>query len=109
MDHSSPARKDFSHYLRDESAPWEWLAYAKLRCVGGDQEMGKMIELHARHRIHANAAKLNANELKTVTRHVRERLEKEKGARGRRRAVDIKYGPGGMLDVYFAARYLQLR
>ena len=25
------------------------------------------------------------------------------------RATDIKYGPGGMLDVYFAVRYLQLR
>jgi glutamate-ammonia-ligase adenylyltransferase len=71
----------FLDYLRDESAPWEWLAYAKLRCVGGDHEMGKMIELHARHRIHANAAKLDVNELKTVTRHVRERLEKEKGVR----------------------------
>jgi glutamate-ammonia-ligase adenylyltransferase len=99
----------FLDYLRDESAPWEWLAYSKLRCVGGDHEMGKMIEMHARHRIHANAAKLDAKELKTVTRHVRERLEKEKGARGRKLATDIKYGPGGMLDVYFATRYLQLR
>ena len=99
----------FLDYLKDESAPWEWLAYAKLRCVGGDHEMGKMIEMHARHRIHANAAKLDAKELKTVTRHVRERLEKEKGGRGRRPRTDIKYGPGGMLDVYFATRYLQLR
>ena len=99
----------FLDYLRDESAPWEWLAYAKLRCVGGDHEMGKMIEMHARHRIHAIAAKLDVNELKTVTRHVRERLEKEKGGRGRRLGTDIKYGPGGMLDVYFATRYLQLR
>ncbi|HEX5875075.1 MAG TPA: hypothetical protein VFY60_10545 [Pyrinomonadaceae bacterium] len=99
----------FLDYLRDESAPWEWLAYVKLRCVGGDQEMGKMIETHARHRIHANALKLDANELKSVTRHVRERLEKEKGSRGRKLGTDIKYGQGGMLDVYFATRYLQLR
>lgn len=99
----------FLDYLREESAPWEWLAYVKLRCVGGDQEMGKMIETHARHRIHANAARLDPKELKAVTRHVRERLEKEKGARGRKAGTDIKYGPGGMLDVYFAARYLQLR
>jgi glutamate-ammonia-ligase adenylyltransferase len=28
----------FLDYLRDESAPWEWLAYAKLRCVGGDHD-----------------------------------------------------------------------
>ena len=99
----------FLDYLKTESAPWEWLAYVKLRCVGGDYELGKMVETHARHRIHANAAGLDPNELKTVTRHVRERLEKEKGARGRRPGIDVKYGPGGMLDVYFAARYLQLR
>jgi glutamate-ammonia-ligase adenylyltransferase len=99
----------FLDYLKEESAPWEWLAYAKLRCVGGDQELGKMVEIHARHRIHANAARLDADELKNVTRHVRERLEKEKGGRGRKLSIDIKYGAGGMLDVYFAARYLQLR
>jgi glutamate-ammonia-ligase adenylyltransferase len=99
----------FLDYLKEESAPWEWLAYVKLRCVGGDQELGKMIETHARHRIHANAVKLDPKELKAVTRHVRDRLEKEKGSRGRNLGVDIKYGPGGMLDVYFAVRYLQLR
>ena len=99
----------FLDYLREESAPWEWLAYSKLRSVGGDQELGKMVEIHARHRIHANALKLDPKELKAVTRHVRERLEKEKGSRGRKVGTDIKYGPGGMLDVYFATRYLQLR
>ena len=49
----------FLDYLKEESAPWEWLAYVKLRCVGGDQELGKMVETHARHRIHANALKLD--------------------------------------------------
>ena len=99
----------FLDYLRDQSAPWEWLAYVKLRSVGGDQELGKMVEMHARHRIHANASQLDPDELKSVTRRVRDRLEKEKGSRGRTLGTDIKYGPGGMLDVYFAARYLQLR
>src|SRR5215213_4300938 len=99
----------FLDYLKQESAPWEWLAYVKLRCVGGDQEMGKMIETHARHRIHANAERLDPKEIKAVTRHVRERLEKEKGTARRKLGTDIKYGPGGMLDVYFASRYLQLR
>jgi glutamate-ammonia-ligase adenylyltransferase len=99
----------FLDYLKEESAPWEWLAYVKLRCVGGDYELGKMVETHARHRIHANASRTDSNELKAVTRHVRDRLEKEKGTRGRKLGTDIKYGPGGMLDVYFASRYLQLR
>jgi [glutamine synthetase] adenylyltransferase / [glutamine synthetase]-adenylyl-L-tyrosine phosphorylase len=99
----------FLDYLKEQSAPWEWLAYVKLRCVGGDQELGKMIEMHARHRIHANALKLDPHELKAVTRHVRDRLEKEKDAGRRKLGTDIKYGQGGMLDVYFATRYLQLR
>ena len=99
----------FLDYLKQESAPWEWLAYVKLRSVGGDQEMGKMIETHARHRIHANAERLDPKDLKAVTRHVRERLEKEKGTARRKLGTDIKYGPGGMLDVYFASRYLQLK
>lgn len=99
----------FLDYLSEESAPWEWLAYVKLRCVGGDHELGRMIETRARHRIHANALKLDPKELKSVTRHVRDRLEKEKGSSGRKVGTDIKYGQGGMLDVYFATRYLQLR
>jgi glutamate-ammonia-ligase adenylyltransferase len=99
----------FLDYLKEESAPWEWLAYVKLRAVGGDLELGKMIETHARHRIHENALHFDQNELKLETRRVRDRLEKEKVSRSRRAGIDIKYGPGGMLDVYFATRYLQLR
>lgn len=99
----------FLDYLKEESAPWEWLAYVKLRAVGGDQELGRMIETHARHRIHANALRFDPQDLKTETRRVRDRLEREKARRGRQVGTDIKYGPGGMLDVYFAVRYLQLR
>ena len=95
-------------YLRDTSAPWEWLAYVKLRAVGGDLELGKMIETHARHRIHQNAARTDPEELKSATRRVRDRLEAEKGTKRGHAVTDIKYGPGGMLDVYFATRYLQL-
>ncbi|HVF21584.1 MAG TPA: hypothetical protein VM941_00855, partial [Pyrinomonadaceae bacterium] len=38
----------------------------------------------------------------------RTRVRRE-AVNSRRGAVDIKYGPGGMLDIYFATRYLQLR
>jgi [glutamine synthetase] adenylyltransferase / [glutamine synthetase]-adenylyl-L-tyrosine phosphorylase len=53
--------------------------------------------------------KFDQRELKLETRRVRDRLEKEKGTARKRAGVDIKYGPGGMLDIYFASRYLQLR
>jgi [glutamine synthetase] adenylyltransferase / [glutamine synthetase]-adenylyl-L-tyrosine phosphorylase len=109
----------FLDYVRQRSAIWEWLAYVKMRAVAGDLELGKMIETHARHALHEKARAVSPEELKQETRRVRERLEWEKGrsiakngrhARGGdREQMDIKYSAGGMLDVYFAARYLQLR
>ena len=118
----------FLDYVRQRSAVWEWLAYVKLRAVAGDLELGRMVETHARHAIHEKAREMNSEELRQETRRVRERLEKEKGrgirqnARQRadhiggrngghagRHTTDIKYSAGGMLDVYFATRYLQLR
>ena len=99
----------FLDYLRQHSAIWEWLAHVKLRAVAGDLELGKMIETHARHAIHERAQATEPDELRRETRRVRELLEKQKGIRGRRGHLDIKYSAGSMLDVYFAARYLQLR
>ncbi len=102
----------FLDYLRQHSAAWEWLAYVKLRAVAGDLEFGRMIETHARYAIHERARDVAAEDLRLETRRVRELLEQEKGTRRRSRKhgeVDIKYSAGGMLDVYFAVRYLQLR
>ena len=109
----------FLDYVKQRSAIWEWLAYVKLRAVAGDLELGRMVETHARHAIHEKARAIDPGELKQETRRVRERLELEKGrsiakdkrraSRGGRDDIDIKYSAGGMLDVYFAARYLQLR
>ncbi len=103
----------FLDYLKQRSAIWEWLAYVKLKAVAGDLELGRMIETHARHAIHEKARETAADELREETRRVRELLEKEKGTRSRRSGsrghIDIKYAAGGMLDVYFAARFLQLR
>ncbi|CAN5725442.1 bifunctional [glutamate--ammonia ligase]-adenylyl-L-tyrosine phosphorylase/[glutamate--ammonia-ligase] adenylyltransferase [soil metagenome] len=99
----------FLDYLKARTVVWEWLAYVKLRAVGGDLDLGKMIETHARHALHEAARQSDPEELKRETRHVRERLEKEKGKENRHGGTDVKYAAGGMLDVYFATRYLQLR
>ena len=114
--------ESFLDYVKHRSAIWEWLAYVKLRTVAGDLELGKMIETHARHALHERASQADVNELREETRRVRERLELEKtrgpgrngrglqrGFRSGDHGIDIKYGAGGMLDVYFATRYLQLR
>jgi glutamate-ammonia-ligase adenylyltransferase len=97
----------FVEYMRTRTNIWEWLAYVKLRAVGGDLELGRAAERAARDAIHEAARAADAEELRRETRRVRERLEHERGAG--RGAIDIKFGAGGMLDVYFAARYLQLR
>lgn len=99
----------FLDYLKERTVPWEWLAYVKLRAVGGDLDLARMIEIHGRHAIHQIAQKMTPEELRRETMHVRDRLEKEKGQRGRHAGIDVKFAAGGMLDVYFGTRYLQLR
>lgn len=94
-------------YLRERADAWEWLAYVKLRAVAGDLEFGRVVEARAREAVHEAARRAGAGVLRAETRRVRERLERERSSR--QRVTDIKYGPGGMLDVYFAARFLQLR
>jgi glutamate-ammonia-ligase adenylyltransferase len=98
----------FINYLEKRAGIWEWLAYLKLRPVAGDRDFGRQIETAALKSIHRLARVVDPEELCGETRRVRDRLEKEKAAR-RNAGLDIKHGAGGMLDVYFAARYLQLR
>jgi glutamate-ammonia-ligase adenylyltransferase len=99
----------FTGYLRERADVWEWLAYVKLRAVAGDLEFGREVERRARAAVHEAARASDAERLRAETRRVRERLERERAGHAASRATDIKYGPGGMLDVYFAVRYLQLR
>ena len=96
----------FVEYLAGRAEVWEWLAHVKLRAVAGDLEFGRKVESRARAAVHEGAERAGASALDAETRRVRERLERERGAT---RATDIKYGRGGMLDVYFAVRFLQLR
>lgn len=99
----------FLNYLKERAVAWEWLAYVKLRTAGGEPELGLKIEKEARRTIHEKALAVDSDLLRTETRRVRERLEQERVKRRGPNAIDIKYGAGGMLDVYFASRYLQLR
>jgi glutamate-ammonia-ligase adenylyltransferase len=98
----------FTDYLKERAVEWEWLAYVKLRATAGDLELGTAVESEARRIIHEAAQNADAVMLRLETRRVRERLRYER-TRRRGLTVDIKYGAGGLLDVYFATRYLQLR
>ena len=106
---NSLSNSAFLNYLENRSAIWEWLAYVKLRGAVGDLSLAVSTENRARKIIHENALKADVRELKDETRRVRKRLEEEKSAIRTGKEIDIKFGAGGMLDVYFAMRFLQLR
>lgn len=101
------SRTAFREYMRNEAAIWELLAYVKIRGVGSD--LAKTIETEIKMAIRERAANLEVSNLAEESRRIRTQLEKEKSASRRGGEVDIKFGSGGMLDVYFALRYLQLR
>ncbi len=85
------------------------LAFVKLRAAGGDKCLGEEIEHETRRIIHERAAELDPALLKDETRRIRLALQHKRSRPHRKNEIDIKYGEGGMLDVYFAMRYLQLR
>lgn len=106
---TSTGKNAFLNYLSSRAAIWEWLAYVKLRGVGGDLELAKSVENAAREIIHENAQKAADDELKNETQRVRGRLKEEKSTTRKDKEIDIKFGTGGMLDVYFTVRFLQLK
>jgi len=95
-------------YMSSTAEIWELLAFVMLRHVGGDAEFGKDIELRLRNAIFGRAAKSSKDELAAETRRIRLALEKQRTKSRRSSDIDIKYGAGGLLDVYFATRFLQL-
>jgi glutamate-ammonia-ligase adenylyltransferase len=106
---TSSGKTAFLNYLKTRAAIWEWLALVKLRAAGGDSGLAQSVENEARKIIYRNAQKVDKIELKEETLRIRERLEEERSRPRKGKQIDIKFGAGGMLDVYFAARFLQLR
>lgn len=101
------SRSSFAAYFAETAAIWELLAFVKLRGAGGGP-LSADIENEVSAVVHERASRIEAAELAAETRRVRELLEAERTDR-RRSEVNIKYGAGGMLDIYFAIRFLQLR
>jgi [glutamine synthetase] adenylyltransferase / [glutamine synthetase]-adenylyl-L-tyrosine phosphorylase len=91
-------------YLQERASAWEHSAYLKVREVAGDLAVGKYVHQAICETVF-EAASQNLS-LKEELATMRTRLEKEK-AKGNKR--DIKWGTGGMTDVYFITRFLQLR
>ena len=103
------SRTAFADYMRGSAAIWELLAYVKLRASGGDMNLGSAVENEIRDLIYQKAALTPPEVIAHEALQIRLQLERERSRSRRTGEIDIKYGSGGMLDVYFAMRFLQLR
>jgi len=99
------SRSAICEYFAREAEIWELLAFVKLRGVFGLQSLETEHEI--RQIVHSRAAATGEDVLRGETRRIRLELEAQRTDR-RRTMPDIKYGEGGMLDIYLATRYLQL-
>lgn len=82
------------------SAPFERQAFIKLRHVAGDAELGRQVEKH-RDRFVYSATPWNVAEALDLRRQQIKQFVQP----GR---INLKYSPGGLLDVEYAIQYLQL-
>lgn len=94
--------ENLPNYLSERAAIWELMAYLKLRPVVGDPQFGQQVAELVLEVIWARSQQY-ASTLASEVVQMRTRLEKQKS-----QSEDFKFGVGGMLDVYFATRYLQL-
>ncbi|MBL8193016.1 MAG: bifunctional [glutamate--ammonia ligase]-adenylyl-L-tyrosine phosphorylase/[glutamate--ammonia-ligase] adenylyltransferase [Blastocatellia bacterium] len=95
--------ENLQNYLQERAAVWELMAYLKAHAVVGQTEFCKQVESQVPEIIFSKNENYLTN-LATEIDDIRKRLETQKG-----REIDFKFGAGGMLDVYFVTRYLQLK
>jgi glutamate-ammonia-ligase adenylyltransferase len=85
---------------KGEAAPFERQALTKLRWVAGDEALGHQVESLRDHFVYSG----QPWDLMTAL-HLRQRQIKELVKPG---AVNVKYSPGGVIDIEYAAQYLQI-
>jgi glutamate-ammonia-ligase adenylyltransferase len=92
-------------YHRSAAQLWERQALLRCRAVAGDPALGRAVEEEAAR--FAYAEDLSPPVVAEAIARMRDRIEKEI-AHEERGVTDIKAGRGGLVDVEFAAQYLQL-
>ncbi|HET9484140.1 MAG TPA: DUF294 nucleotidyltransferase-like domain-containing protein, partial [Xanthomonadales bacterium] len=93
-------------YHAESAALWERQALTKLRHVAGDAALGHEVEVLAAETCYGTPPE----SLRTIAEGIakmRQRIERELGG-DKLDAPDLKTGAGGVIDVEFAAQYLQL-
>lgn len=93
-------------YIKNTASIWELLAYVQMRSIGISPGESEAIETSVREALKRRAELEDPVEVRREARSMRLKLEEMHG-RGPRQ-IDIKFGSGGLMDVYFAVRHLHL-
>jgi glutamate-ammonia-ligase adenylyltransferase len=88
-------------YHAEDARLWERQALVKLRAVAGDRALGAEVERHALQTVYGSPH--DPKQVAAAIASMRDKIERELGG-----PRDLKTGPGGIIDVEFAAQYLQL-
>jgi len=94
----------YARYLRENVQAWERQALVRARYVAGSRPLASRLLALAEDAVWGRA--LTAEDLQQL-RHVKRRIETEK-SRNSSEMIDLKLGPGGILDVEFTVQMLQL-
>ena len=105
---SISTKNSFVEYIDREASIWEMLAYVQLRGVSGEIELAQLAEKDIAKAIRTRTEREDPDELRRESKRIRLKLEEQHSAERTSKDVDIKFGAGGLLDVYFVVRYLHL-
>ncbi|MFN0029191.1 MAG: bifunctional [glutamine synthetase] adenylyltransferase/[glutamine synthetase]-adenylyl-L-tyrosine phosphorylase [Acidimicrobiales bacterium] len=95
----------YREYYMAWSQVWERQALIKARFCAGDPALGAAFEA-LRDQISYRGPL--TGEHRAELRHIKRRVENERIRRGEDKALHLKLGPGGMVDVEFTVQLLQL-
>jgi glutamate-ammonia-ligase adenylyltransferase len=94
--------KSFVDYHASESWTWELMALTRARAVAGPHDLGARIAAAIRCRL---TARPDAVKIRADAREMREKVAAQYPGRT---IWDLKYAPGGLMDIEFVAQTMQL-
>ena len=100
----SVSRERARRYYRNEAGIWEFQSMTRAQYLAGDEEFGGEILGLIRDALHARSPLPN---LAQEVRDMRKRLDQSVRL-PRHALMDLKRGPGGIVDVEFLVQYFQL-
>ena len=94
----------YRRYLKESVQAWERQALVRARYVAGDRSLARALLGDVAEAVWGRP--LTAPDLEEL-RHIKRRIENEKTNRSGE-VIDLKLGPGGILDIEFTVQILQL-